>query len=160
MQGENGMKNKTILACLLLSMAACATPATEEYTVPSLMEADRAFFQTLADADAFLAYLAPDVYFLPPDGPRLQGPEAFRASMEQLLQMPGAQLTWSPDVAETSAGGDMGYTIGSFQLTLDGPDGEPSTRTGKYVTLWERRDGGRWTVVGDTFNFDAPVPET
>jgi ketosteroid isomerase-like protein len=163
------MKNKTILCWLLLALTACAPTETEETGVASgkygtgedarqsLMEADRAWSETADDAEAFLTYLAPDVYFLPPDGPRIQGPAAFRSSIDQLLQISGAQLRWSPDVAEVSEGGDLGYTIGSFELTMDGPNGEPITRVGKYVTPWERQEDGSWKVVADIFNFDAPM---
>ena len=152
------MNHRAVPFCLLLAVIACAPAGTEEDARQSLMEADRAFSGTVMDADAFLAYLASEVHFLPPDQPRLQGPDAFRESLEQILQLPGAKLTWGPDLAEVSEGGDLGYTIGSFQLTMDGPDGAPVTRVGKYVTLWKRGEGGGWKVVGDTFNFDAPAP--
>ena len=37
-------------------------------------------------------------------------------------------------------------------------DGRPIERVGKYKTVWQRRDDGRWRVIADTFNFDAPMP--
>ena len=130
----------------------------DEDAVQSLLEADRAWSETVADADAFTAYLSPGVYFMAPDVPRTQGPGAFRSSIDRLLGLPGAQLTWAPDVAEVSESGDLGHTIGSFELTLDGPDGEPISRRGKYATLWKRQVDGGWEVLTDTFNFDAPMP--
>jgi ketosteroid isomerase-like protein len=164
------MKNKTVPFLLLLALAACTPAGTEdggavsggygagEDARQSLMATDQAWSDALNDADAFAARMAPDVYFLPPDEPRVQGPAALRSVLEPILQLPGAQLAWSPDVAEVSDGGDMGYTIGSFDLTVDDADGEPLTRTGKYVTIWKRQDDGSWKVVADTFNFDAPMP--
>jgi len=108
------MKNHTILLMLVMALVACAPTGTGETGVASggygtgedartsLMEADRAFSETVYDAAAFVTYAAPDVFFLPPDGLRVQGPEAFRAGIDQVLQLPGAQLTWSPDVGEVS----------------------------------------------------------
>ena len=163
------MRNRAILTGLLLVLAACATTDTEMAAVASgesgtggdarqsLLETDRAFSETVDDAAAFKTFAASDVYFLPPDGPRVHGPEAFWSGIDQVLQLPGARLSWAPNAAEVSASGDLGYTIGSFQLKLDGPDGKPVTRAGKYVTLWERSQGGSWQVVADTFNFDAPM---
>ncbi len=58
-----------------------------------------------------------------------------------------------------SKGGDLGYTIGSFELSVNGPDGEPAMREGKYLTVWEKDQGGNWKVVADIFNYDAPMPE-
>lgn len=126
---------------------------------PSLQAADIAWSQTLDDMDTFMSFLAPDVRFLAPDVPLVEGPEAFRLSMEQLLGLPGAKLTWSPDSSRVAGSGELGYTIGSFKLTMDGPDGKPIMREGKYVTAWRRAEGGGWKVVADIFNFDAPPPD-
>ncbi len=121
----------------------------------SLLKADEAWSKALGDREAFAESISPDAYFLPPDVPRVQGREAFLAAGDSLVEM---NLTWSADVAEVSAGGDLGFTIGTFRITVDGPDGRPIERVGKYKTVWQRRDDGRWWVVADTFNFDAPMP--
>jgi ketosteroid isomerase-like protein len=121
----------------------------------SLLAADEAWSRTLRDREAFAESIAPDVHFLAPDVPRTQGRDAFLAAGDSLVDM---NLTWSPDVADVSSAGDLGYTIGTFKITVDGPDGRPLERVGKYKTIWRRGDDDRWRVVADTFNFDAPMP--
>lgn len=153
------MKTRTSLLCLLLALAVCApaTGRTGDADNQSLLEADRAWSQTAGGSPEFAARLASDVFFLPPDVARTQGDEEFMASADALLNQPGVELTWSPDMAEVSKSGDLGYTIGTFKLTLKGPDGKPVIRVGKYMTAWRRLDGGDWKVVADMFNFDAPI---
>lgn len=164
------MTRKTTLVWSLLAVAALGVlittgdrPASgetqsDESVIKSLMEADAAWFSTLDDPAAFMAFLADDVCFMPPDGPRSVGAMELRSTIEQVLQLPGVKLTWKADEANASAGGDLGYTIGSTMLTLDGPDGQPISRAGKYQTTWQRSDEGGWKVVADIFNFDAPAP--
>jgi ketosteroid isomerase-like protein len=120
----------------------------------SLLEADRAMSRIYRDRDAFSEFIAPDVWFLPPDAPRAQGRDTFLDACESFVEM---DLAFSPDVAEVSDAGDFGVTIGTFHLTVEGPDGGPLQRTGKYQTTWRRQDDGRWMVVADMFNFDSPM---
>ena len=164
------MKRKTALVWSLLAVAAIGVlitasnrPASgetesDESVIKSLMKADAAWLGTLNDPAAFMAFLADDVCFMPPDGLRSHGSKELRSSIDQVLQLPGVKLTWKADEAKASAGGDLGYTIGSITLTLDGPDGQPISRAGKYQTTWQRSDQGGWKVVADIFNFDAPMP--
>jgi ketosteroid isomerase-like protein len=153
------MKNRAVLFLCLLMLAACAptTKVDAEAARQSLMAADQAWSETVGDADAFAARLAPDVFFLPPDQPRVQGPVAFQGVLGPVLELPGSKLTWSADEAEVSEDGSMGYTIGTFELTVAGEDGTPATRVGTYLTIWDRQDDGTWKVAVDTFNFDAPM---
>lgn len=162
------MKNHLFFFLLILALAAC-TPAetedtemaageygTEEDLSQSLMEADRAWSETVGDAEAFASYIAEDGYFLPANGPRLQGRTSIQSSLDQLFQMPGLELRWQADVAEVAESGDLGYTMGSFLETVEGPEGETVSREGKYVTVWEKQQDGSWKVVADIFNYDAP----
>ena len=38
----------------------------------------------------------------------------------------------------------------------EGPDGEPASVVGKYLTIWKKQVDGRWMVSADMFNADAP----
>ena len=40
-----------------------------------------------------------------------------------------------PDVSDS---GDLGYSIGTFEMIVDGPGGTPTTRNGKYMTVWKK----------------------
>ena len=70
---------------------------------------------------------------------------------------PGFALSWQLTKAEASRGGDLGYTVGTYVLTLHDPKGEPVTDRGKYVTVWKKQADGSWKVAADIFNSDLPA---
>jgi len=57
-----------------------------------------------------------------------------------------------------SQAGDLGYSIGTLEFTVDDTEGNPVTRNGKYTTVWRKQEDGQWKVVSDTFNFNSPIP--
>ena len=58
---------------------------------------------------------------------------------------PAGKLTWVPAEVFASDGGDMGATWGHFSYT---PPGHGPAVTGKYVTVWRKRND-RWRGVID-----------
>jgi ketosteroid isomerase-like protein len=68
-----------------------------------------------------------------------------------------AVLRWKPLLAEVATSGDLGYTTGTYELSLPGANGAaPRARTGKYVTIWKRQSDGTWKFVLDGGNPDPP----
>jgi len=51
--------------------------------------------------------------------------------------------------------GDIGYTIGTFELTVE-QDGTAMLTEGKYVTVWHKQVDGAWKVRVDSFNTNGP----
>ena len=140
----------TCLAAMLAS-AACRSPRAEH---AALLAADRAWCESQGDPEAFASFVADDAVFLPAGLPPAAGRDAFLAVSAELFAAPGTSLTWRPSRAEVSPSADLGYTIGSYELTVSGV-----TSAGKYLTAWRRAPDGRWTVVADCYNADAPTPE-
>lgn len=81
----------------------------------------------------------------------VRGSAAIRAHMAPQLADTAVLLAWAPDTADASVSGDLGYTVGRWQLT-------PRTRPdsvlahGNYVTIWKRQAGGEWKAVVDIGN--------
>jgi ketosteroid isomerase-like protein len=121
------------------------------------MKADQAWFQSHEDVDEFLTFLADDATFMPDDAPLARG-ESIRTTWEQLISTPGFDLEWQATSAEVADAGDMGYTIGTFALTME-LDGTPMVTVGKYATVWNKQADGSWKVVVDCFNADGPPTE-
>jgi len=142
----------------LLVVVGCAGPPAES-TVDlqaertALMQADQAWYQSLGDADAFLGFMTDDALFMP-DGAPLASGDAIRTTWEALVSLPGFDLTWSPTSAHVAKGGDMGYTVGTYELAVE-QDGIPMVTVGKYVTVWEKQADGSWKVAVDCFNADG-----
>jgi ketosteroid isomerase-like protein len=52
--------------------------------------------------------------------------------------------------------GDLGYTIGAYEMTFNDPTGKTVSDKGKYVTVWKKQKDGSWKVLLDVFNTDLP----
>ena len=152
------------LIALAACLAACeqpqpqAPPDTRAADEAALRNADLQWSKA-ADAktaDQFVAFFADDAIFLPPNVSAVTSKEAIRRWMSNLMAKPGFALSWQPTKAGVSAGGDMGYTTGLYQLRLTGQNGKPVSDHGKYLTVWKKQADGGWRVVADTFNSDLP----
>ena len=146
-----------VLATVLLA-TACVPAVDLEYERAGLLERDREWSNTLPDLDALLSFFDAEASFLPENMPIATGSAAIRDVFETIASLPGFALHWTPAKADVSRAGDMGYTQGTYEMTVDDPSGTPVTTTGKYVTVWKRHIGGPWLVVADIFNPDAPPP--
>jgi ketosteroid isomerase-like protein len=71
-----------------------------------------------------------------------------------MMQTPGFDLTFTPEVILVSSSGDMALDRGTYRL-LVAPQGKQLTDTGKYVVVW-RKVGGDWKAAADIFNSDLP----
>ena len=149
--------------CLLSLAALGCAGAPEGPTVDfqaersALMKADEALFKSHEDLDEFVTFWADDATFMPDDAPAARG-DSIRTTWEQLISIPGFNLEWRATSAQVAEAGDMGYTIGTYELTVE-QDGASMVTVGKYVTLWGKQADGSWKVVVDCFNADGPPTE-
>jgi len=152
------MRRSLGLACIIAFLAtACAPRADMETAKTSLLEADRAWAQSTTDLEQLMSRVAPNASMSAPNMAVVQGADAIRQFFTATMAMPGFSLTWEPSRAEVGASGDFGYTAGSYHMTMADSTGAMVTEIGKYVTVWERKDGGDWNVLEDIFNAD-PAP--
>ena len=120
----------------------------------ALMNTDRAFSECANDKDKSLTFFAEDAIYLPADAPIVRGKAAIRSIVTKLFSGPGVSLSFQPTTARVSESGDLGYTIGTYQLTKNDDQGNPVTTVGKYLTVWQKQADGQWKVVADCFNSD------
>jgi ketosteroid isomerase-like protein len=150
------MRVRDLSAALLLSIACVSAPPAPDPSAArdSLMRTD-AEFSKMSEregaAAAFAAYVAPDGIVLA-EYPARRGLDAVRAQFSSAP--PASRLTWTPAIAEVSASGDLGYTVGTYRLAS--PAG--LVRTGKYMTVWKKQPDGSWKFVADGGTPDPPAP--
>ncbi len=85
-----------------------------------------------------------------------QEPVVGRAAIQDLFSdFPDARLTWEPFKAEIGSGGDLGYTLGKWELISTSEDDHKQVGYGFYVTIWKRQSDGNWKYVFDT-GINAP----
>ncbi len=120
----------------------------------ALMQTSRDWAKAVAsgDLERALAYWTDDAIVLPPDQPAVIGKPAIRDYVHQMGSLPGFSITWEPERATVSNGGDLGYMIERNRVTFMDASGQLKTQHGKAVTVWRKQDNGAWKCVIDTWN--------
>jgi ketosteroid isomerase-like protein/quercetin dioxygenase-like cupin family protein len=139
------------LVAVAASLAAgCGPSVNMEQERNNLLALDRQWSQSSKDTDKFMTYFAPEASAYPQGMPVATGTAAIRDAFTKMSSIPGFSISWTPTKAEVSASGDLGYTAGTYDVTMTG-----ANEKGKYVTAWKKQAGGEWKVVEDIFNADA-----
>ncbi len=149
-----------VATLLVLAISGCA-PQVD-------VEADKAAIRDLADVqwlnaeqakdvDSVLSVFADDASLFPPNAPIVTGKEAIRARVSEWHSGPRVAISWQTTKVEVSRSGDLAYSHGTYEETVNDPEGNPVTDKGKWVTVWEKQPDGTWKVVADIWNTDQPA---
>jgi len=144
-------------ACLLGAAAALAVPPPDEKA--ALLRVDERFSadaQRLGVAEAFARYAAPDARMLPAGKDVVSGLEGVRSQMAGFPK--GATLAWKPFHADVAASGDLGYTLGTYELHAKDEAGKATVAYGKYCSVWKKQPDGSWKWVVDV-GTSSPEPK-
>ena len=109
--------------------------------------------------DKFYEYFLEDAVALAPNEPMAVGKKAIGKVVGDMFSMPSFAVKWRPSKAEAARSGDFAYSLGSYELSVNDPKGNPMEDRGKYVTIWKKQADGSWKVAVDMFNSDLPVPQ-
>jgi ketosteroid isomerase-like protein len=131
-------------------LAGCGGSVNVTKEREALLNLDREWASHTADVDKYVSYYAPDASMYAPGMAMITGTGPIRETYAKLAAAPGMSLRVDPAKADVSASGDLGYTSGTYQLSMGG-----GTEKGKYVTVWVKQAGGGWKVKEDIFNADA-----
>jgi len=104
------------------------------------------------DVERMIAYWTDDAVVLPPGLPAVVGKSALRDYVSTSLRIPGFRITWASTDVRISPDGNLAYMFSRNAVTLNGPDGEPVTTTGRAVTIWRRDPDGIWRCAVDIWN--------
>jgi uncharacterized protein (TIGR02246 family) len=107
------------------------------------------------DLERVVGFYAPDGSVVWPDHPAAHGTAAIRGRWAELFKTtPGLFLKFEPERIVIAADHDLASDFGVVHFGFDTPNG-PQRETGKYVVVW-RREKGRWKVLYDCYNMNAP----
>jgi ketosteroid isomerase-like protein len=143
------------------SLDPFATPPASQLSTPGLssgtaflfdLEAKFARATAQGGGKAFASFFADDAVTLSNGKAPVVGHAAIAA--QATWSAKSYQLTWTPAAGQLS--GDMGYTWGHYEGSAINPDGQRSTTTGRYMTIWRKQPNGQWKVVLDASN-DEPA---
>jgi ketosteroid isomerase-like protein len=148
--------SRIVAAGLFVASVALAAPAPDEKA--ALIRIDEQFSadaQRMGVAEAFARYAAPDARMLPQGSDVVSGLDGVRKQMSGFPK--GATLAWKPFHADVAASGDLGYTLGTYELRAKDGSGQATVAYGKYCSIWKKQPDGSWKWVVDV-GTSSPEP--
>jgi ketosteroid isomerase-like protein len=138
-----------VLAAFVDSCQAPTSTATLEKFKSELFAVEKEFC-AMAQSDgvqkAFVHFAADSAVILR-KGQLLKGNEAIRLQYDAFPG--GDKLEWTPDLADVSASGDLGYTYGKYTYTSTDSLGHTTKSGGIFHTVWKRQPDGQWRFAWD-----------
>jgi ketosteroid isomerase-like protein len=149
-----GPAGLALAGSLLFACTTAPSPDTRARDEAAIRTADSSFSKAAEakNLDQTVGYYADDATLLPPNAPMLTSHDAIHKMFGDMMGSPGFAIAWQATKADVARSGDLGYTIGTYTMTLNG-----TTDHGKYATVWRKQADGSWKVVADMFNSDAPT---
>ena len=158
------MKTKFALGCCLslLSFALiCTALAADTKNIEqALRDLDGQWSAAAGakDLEKTISFYSEDAIVLPANAPAATTKDAIRNTWKELLASPGLAISWKTTKVEVAKSGDVAYTTGTYELTMNDASGTPVNDHGKYVEVWKKQADGKWKVAVDIWNSDLPVP--
>jgi len=152
---------------LLLALTTACTqappppPDTHDADVQALKDIEASWSKATSskDFEKGMSYYADDASLLMPNQPIVNGKDAIRAALKPLMDDPNFSLTFATTRADVAKSGDLGYTVGSYTMTMSDPKTKkPITDKGKYLTAYKKQADGTWKAVADMISSDIPLP--
>ena len=153
---------RAFISMLAIAVMACGTGTDGEDATASqadrdqlrmeLIEADRDWARSVQEVGlgAWLRAFG-ETGIMVSNGVSYSGQDGIRAQMLPLFADSLFSITWDPNFSEVADSGDLGYTIGTYQMTASADEGV-RTFKGSYLTVWRRDADGSWKVEADIGN--------
>jgi ketosteroid isomerase-like protein len=133
---------RTIFLIAVVALLGINAAGQEE--LQKLVDTERAFAALAAEKGmkpAFLEHTAPDGVLFLPD--KVKAVDYWNARGESK-----GLLSWSPNYADVSSNGMIGYTTGNWEFRPNGKDDTPSG-FGDFITIWQRMQEGGYKFIVD-----------
>jgi len=109
------------------------------------------------DIGKLLAHYTDDAVLMAPGMPASHGKEAIGKVLKEMIQDPKLSLKFHATRVEVSKGGDLGFTEGSYTMTMTSPaTKKPMTDRGSYVTVYKKQADGSWKAISDIATSEVP----
>jgi uncharacterized protein (TIGR02246 family) len=153
------IKGYVSLVTALIALTACTHKAPDTAADEAALKAVPGAWMdayNAGDADSVANLYAEDAVLMPPGVPAITGRAAIKEFIaSDIPQSKAAGLAFKVD-EPTGVGisGDLGWASGTDSVT--NASGE-TIDSGKYLAVYRRIDG-KWKLIRDTWNSDAPPP--
>lgn len=110
------------------------------------------------DMDKAISYFADDGMEMPPNMPMTKGRDEIKAVWTKMMSSGMKMSAVSFTSLDAQAGGSIGYDVGTYEMTVTGPNMPETKDKGKYVSVWHQMSDGTWKLAAETWNSDMPMP--
>ena len=145
-----------------LMAAGCnQTAKTHDADVQAIKDVEAQWNQDYVarDLDKLVGHYADDAVLMSPGGPASVGKDAIRSVLKPMVSDPAMTLKFQASKVDTSSSGDMGYTQGTYTLTMTDPQSKQLINDhGNYVTVYKKGADGSWKAVSDIASSAVPPP--
>jgi ketosteroid isomerase-like protein len=93
------------------------------------------------------AFFSEDAILYPAGRPAIDGRSAIRDFFEANTVEADSTLTTVPFEAQVSRSGDLGHTLGIYELRSLSTEGSSFTIPGVYLSVWEKDPNGSWMII-------------
>ena len=104
------------------------------------------------DVERILSFWTDDAVVLAPGLSPLIGKAALRQYVEASMQIPGFHINWVSKDVVFSPDRQLAYMFSQNAVTMNGPEGKPTTVKGRAVTIWRLEPDGEWRCAVDIWN--------
>jgi uncharacterized protein (TIGR02246 family) len=162
---ENDMRRLASLCAattIAMTMTACnQAPDTHDADVKALQDNETQWNQDWAakDADKIAAHYADDAVVMVPGAPPDSGSVAIGTALKSMTSDSALSLQFKANKVDVAKSGDLGYTRGSYTMTLTDPQTKQVIHDhGSYVTTYRKQTDGSWKAVEDIATSEVPPP--
>jgi ketosteroid isomerase-like protein len=143
-----------LLSLAIVGAASAAEPSAIELTLRDL---DDQWSKAAGakDVDKTVSYYSEDAVVMPPNAASATTKEAIRALWKDLLT--DANISWKTKKVEVAQSGDLAFSSGAYEVTLNDPTGKPVNDRGKFLEVWKKQADGKWKCTMDIWNSDLPA---
>ena len=156
------MKTLFLLSATVLVLAAsgCAPQVDVEAEAAAIREATDVEWMEAGqakDIERWVSFHTDDALLLLPNAPLVTGKEAIRAVVSDLLLNRGYKGSWETTKVEVARSGDLAYSYGPQETTMNDAEGNPVTDRQKWVGVWKKQPDGSWKCAVLILNSDGPA---
>jgi uncharacterized protein (TIGR02246 family) len=109
------------------------------------------------DVEKIAANYADDAVLMTPGVDPMHGKDAIHNGLKQMVSDSALSLSFQAARVDVAKSGDMGYTQGSYKMTMTDPATHKVINDhGSYVTTYQKRADGSWKAVADIATSEVP----
>jgi len=150
-------KAAMFLAILALAASGCAQRVDVEAEAAAIRQATDVEWLAAWQAkglERWVSFYTDDAVILPPHAPMVIGEEAIRAFGSELMSNPDYAASWQTTKVEVARSGDLAYSYGPTETTMNDAEGNSITEQQKWVVVWKKQPDDSWKCAVEIFNSD------